>query len=349
MTPVKKISDEEGRVLALERYEVLDTDEGEVPFENIVNLVQQTLRVPMCAVSLVDHHRQWFKARRGLGVRETARNISFCTHAIEQDDAFIIENALEHPLFKDNPLVTGEPYIRAYLGIPLRTPDGYNVGSLCGIDHEPRKFLPHEVEIMKSFAKLVVDELELRQIATSDGLTGALTRRAWMEGAASEVIRAQRYGKPLSFAILDIDKFKGVNDLYGHPSGDKVIQFLADICMQEQRQSDLFGRLGGEEFAFVLTDTSGENAYSFVNRVRQRFEESEIEISDGIKVGCTLSAGVAELTSDEDVESVIARADRCLYEAKAGGRNRVILDNSVTTADDANRIERARPKNRVSN
>ncbi len=327
-----RTADEEGRLLALDRYGVLDSDEGEKPFENIVNLVQQTLKVPMCAVSLVDQHRQWFKARRGLGVRETARNISFCTHAIQQTEAYIISDAAQHPLFKDNPLVTGEPNIRAYLGIPLKTPDGYNIGSLCGIDTKPRDFQPHEVDIMKSFAKLVIDELELRMLASSDSLTGSMTRRAWNEAAEMEIKRAVRYGSDLSIAILDIDRFKAVNDTYGHPAGDKVIQLLADLCIKEKRDSDVFGRLGGEEFAFVLPETSGAWAKSFIGRVREKFSQSAIQIDSDATINCTLSAGVAELASLEQLAEIVARADRCLYEAKEAGRNRVVLDKSVAPA-----------------
>ena len=114
-------SDESGRLKALGGLHVLDSGE-EQPFEKIVTLVEQILRVPMCAVSLVDKDRQWFKARRGLDACETARDISFCTHAIRGTEPFAIPNALLDGRFANSPLVTGAPHIRSYLGIPLMTP-----------------------------------------------------------------------------------------------------------------------------------------------------------------------------------------------------------------------------------
>lgn len=150
------------RIISLHSYAILDTPEEE-PFEHIVSLVQRILDVPICTISFVDHSRQWFKAMRGLDVRETAREISFCTHTIRNAHEFIVENAALHPMFRQNPLVTGAPNIRSYLGIPLTTIDGYNLGALCAIDTKSRSFSDYEVEIMQRLAKIVIDELEKRK------------------------------------------------------------------------------------------------------------------------------------------------------------------------------------------
>jgi GGDEF domain-containing protein len=254
-----KLDDEQGRMCALERLRVLDTAE-EPPFEKIVTLVQQILQTPFCAVSLVDEQRQWFKARRGLGVRETPRDISFCTHTIQQTEPFVIRDAARDARFAANPLVTGDPHIRSYAGVPLLMPDGYQIGSLCTIDTRPREFPENEITILENFASLVVDELELRQIASTDQLTGALTRRAWLEGAAAEIKRSQRYGRPLSMAIMDIDRFKTINDTHGHLVGDVVIRSLAELCISTKRESDVFGRFGGEEFVLLMPETDAAEA-----------------------------------------------------------------------------------------
>lgn len=116
-----KLSDEAGRIAALKRYAVLDTPAAE-PFDKITSLVKDVLGVPICAVSLVDRERQWFKSMQGLDVTETARSISFCTHTIKNDTPLLVENAEIDLLFKSNPLVVGPPYIRSYAGAPLRTP-----------------------------------------------------------------------------------------------------------------------------------------------------------------------------------------------------------------------------------
>jgi diguanylate cyclase (GGDEF)-like protein len=317
-----KTNDEEGRLLALKRLEVLDTPE-EAPFEKIVGLVEQVLNVPMCAVSLVDRDRQWLKARRGLS-SETPRAVSFCTHTIQQTLPFIVRDALDDPLFAQNVLVKGAPFIRSYAGIPLKTPDGYNIGSLCAIDVKPREFAEAEVAILERFAKIVIDELELRQVASSDHLTGALSRRAWMQRAQEEVARAQRYGRPLSLAMLDIDKFKSINDTYGHPAGDGVITSVAKNAMSTIRQSDIFGRLGGEEFGLLMPETTAESARSLAERLRSQVEGTTLDL--GSPVNCTISIGIAEMTAQAaELEVLVQLADQALYKAKSGGRNRTIV------------------------
>lgn len=318
-----KRDDEQGRTRALDRLEVLDTAE-EQPFEKIVNLVQQVLNVPMCAVSLIDRDRQWFKAKRGLDVSETPRDISFCTHAIQTSEPFIIRDATLDSRFSENPLVTGEPGIRCYAGIPLMTPDGYNVGSLCAIDTRPREFPVSEIAILQSFAHVVVNELELRQIASIDHLTGALSRRAWTEKAEKEIERARRYGHALSLAILDIDRFKSINDTFGHPAGDQVIQRIAEICLEAKRSADFFGRFGGEEFVMLMPETGAAEAERLAERLRVRFADEIFDLGEPVRA--TISLGVAGLSSDDqDVSHLTERADAALYEAKNGGRNRTVV------------------------
>ena len=332
-----KNNDEIGRLKAVQRLNVLDTAE-EAPFEKIVNLVQEILQVPICAVTLVDEHRQWFKASRGLDVCETSRDVSFCSHAIQFSEPFIVQNAVDDPRFAENPLVTGDLNIRGYAGIPLRTPEGYNVGALCAIDTSPREFLDTEIAILEKFAKVIIDELELRQIASSDHLTGALSRRAWMEKAELELVRAKRYNRPLSLAILDIDKFKLINDTYGHPAGDKVIKFISELCTANKRDMDLFGRLGGEEFALIMPETDAERAKLLIERVRALYGSQPIELGDlDDPVNSTFSAGIAELGPEErELDSLIERADKALYRAKNSGRNCTIIgyDEELASADE---------------
>jgi hypothetical protein len=146
-----KLADEAARLAALRRYEILDTL-PEAPFDRITGLVKAVFEVPIALVSLIDADRQWLKSCVGMDVSETPREISFCTHTIQRREPMVIANATEDPRFANNPLVTGPPYIASYLGAPLETPDGYNVGSLCAIDTKPRTFSATQIEVMKSFA-----------------------------------------------------------------------------------------------------------------------------------------------------------------------------------------------------
>lgn len=312
-------SDEAGRMLALRRLDILDTQE-ERPFERIVNLVQQVLLVPICAVSLIDADRQWFKARRGLDVCETARDISFCTHAIHSTDPFVIRDATLDPRFADNPLVTGEPHIRSYAGIPLQTPEGYIVGTLCAIDRVPREFPDHEIGILSNFAKVIVGELELRQIASTDSLTGIQSRRALMAQASSELNRAKRYDHPLTILMLDIDRFKSINDTLGHTVGDIVIKRIAELLLKTIRNSDLLGRYGGEEFCVLLPETSLEESMILAERIRILCFHEDINELNGLHVSVSIGIAACKGKTDE-IAAMIERADKALYEAKKGGRN----------------------------
>ena len=124
-----KFEDEAGRLLALRRYGVLDTAR-EKNFDVITSLVREVLGVPICAISLIDESRQWFKAIVGLNADGTAREFAFCDHTIRSPGCFVVEDAGADPRFAANPLVTGYPKIRSYAGAPLLTPDGYNGGAL---------------------------------------------------------------------------------------------------------------------------------------------------------------------------------------------------------------------------
>jgi diguanylate cyclase (GGDEF)-like protein len=323
-----KCEDEAGRVRALKRFDVLDTPK-EPAFEKIVNLVQQIMEVPICAVSLVDCERQWFKASRGLDVTETPRDISFCTHTVRRAEPLAVADAMQDRIFANNPLVTGDPHIRSYLGIPLITADGYGVGSLCVIDVVPRTYTDRQVQILSDFAEIVMNELELRQGAGKDPLTGILGRASWEDVAAAEVRRSNRYGNSLSIAIFDLDRFKCVNESYGHLIGDDVIRLFAALGSRQIRDTDILGRFGGEEFLLLLPETSCQQALSIVERVRIAFSETPVQLDNDAELLVTVSAGVTSLRGNETVSDLVRRADHALYEAKRAGRNCTMVDHLI--------------------
>jgi diguanylate cyclase (GGDEF)-like protein len=318
-----KTGDEAGRLRALRRLEVLDTP-PEAPFDNIVNLVRVVLGVPICVVSLIDEDRQWFKARSGLAVCQTSRDVAFCAHTIQQAVPFIVRDALKDARFATNPLVTGPPFIRAYAGIPLRTPEGYNAGSLCIIDGVTRDFSDRELAVLGSFARLAENELALRRTGALDRLTGAMSRQCWTERAEAEIARAQRDAGTLSLAVLDLDNFKCVNAALGHEAGDTVIRHAADICMAALRPSDVFGRLGGAEFGLMMPGTDSGAAIAAAERMRGLFGQGPGALAR--PVNCTVSIGVSQLDgADPGLAPLLARADKALAEAKAAGRDRCVL------------------------
>jgi diguanylate cyclase (GGDEF)-like protein len=315
--------DEESRLAALRRYEILDTPPEET-FDRITRLARSVLQVPMSVVSFVERDRLWFKSRQGVAAAQTARSIAFCNHTIRGTAPLIVPDTLADPRFAASPLVLGEPHVRFYAGVPLRSHDAHNLGALCAMDTRPRSLDAGQIEVLADLARLVVDELELRLVASVDTLTGVMTRRAFVDAGRRDVARALRYGRNLSCLMIDVDRFEAVNDAHGHAVGDLVLQEVAAICRLELRAGDYLGRMGGEEFAVILPETGTDEACEVAERLRRAIAEPVCGPAGEIRV--TAGIGAATLARPQDLETLMANADDALYAAKAGGRNRTVGD-----------------------
>ena len=164
----------------------------------------------------------------------------------------------------------------------------------------------------------------LRSMMMRDGLTGLLNHSHLKEQLAIEIDRARRANAYLAFVMLDIDDFKAVNDTYGHPTGDRVLKSLAQVLTRRLRKTDIIGRYGGEEFAIILVNTTGERAHAIVDDIRDRFSKISQRHEDQ-RFTVTFSGGVAEFSRFTTGESLSNTADAALYEAKNGGRNQIVL------------------------
>jgi diguanylate cyclase (GGDEF)-like protein len=168
-------------------------------------------------------------------------------------------------------------------------------------------------------------EKRLLHNARHDSLTGAPNRGFLNELGSHAVGAARRYQHPLAVAMMDVDHFKRINDIYGHAAGDNVLRQLARTCMASLRQADLFGRYGGEEFVCIMPETKADEALACVERMRVKVEQLQIDTGGG-PLQFTISAGVAVTRPGvEDWEALLKDADDALYLAKGGGRNRTVL------------------------
>lgn len=185
-----------------------------------------------------------------------------------------------------------------------------------------------ERQIADRTADLRAANERLFELATVDPLTGCANRRHFVERANDLIALSRRLETPISLAIMDLDKFKSVNDTYGHPAGDEMLRMIGRTGESQIRASDLFGRIGGEEFALLMPNTTADNARQFAERLREAIGDQAAEV-EGTILRMTVSLGLAELRTGENFDKLYARADAALYTAKETGRNRVIVAEMV--------------------
>jgi len=214
---------EADRIAALEQYQVLDTP-PEQSYDDITALAAYICDVPIALVSFVDKDRQWFKSKVGLKVNETSRDVSFCAHAILDQKVMVVNDALNDERFSDNQLVTCAPNIRFYAGVPLVTPDGHPLGTLCVIDHRPRELSDDQIKTLESLARQVVAQLELQRVSAQ--LAAALERIKIMEG----LIPICSYCKGIR---NDEGYWSTVEKFITHFSDVEFTHGVCDRCMQQ--------------------------------------------------------------------------------------------------------------------
>ena len=223
--------------------------------------------------------------------------------------------------------------VRRHLIYPLQR---INVAlSTLSADRSAPEFKPSTMleiqaveDSLREHHALLIQNEETRQVleklANKDGLTGLMNRRHFMQSAEVELQRAQRYRRPVTVAMADLDLFKKLNDTYGHAAGDAVLRAFADLVRDTLRQSDLVCRYGGEEFAFLFPEIGPAETEKLAERLRVRCAEMEVPLPDGRLVKATVSMGLAD-ASECPIEIALKHADEALYEAKRLGRNRVML------------------------
>ncbi|WP_101925013.1 MULTISPECIES: sensor domain-containing diguanylate cyclase [Luteimonas] len=343
------------RQATLDAYRILDTP-PEAAFDDLVAIAAAICDVPIAVVTLIDHERQWFKAKLGLDDREGARDTAFCAHAILQpQETMVVRDATEDPRFRDNPMVSGTPHVRFYAGAPLLATNGLPMGTFCVVDDRPRDLAPDQRAALEALSRQASRLMELQRVSgelrlqieergwyeqqllhyqqelesqnadlteqsMTDPLTGLSNRRAFAQAVDAAIDAATRDGTPLAIAVVDIDHFKTINDLHGHAEGDRVLQALGALLKQDAGAArGRVARYGGEEFVLLLAGLTDAAAALHCEHLR----EAVALAPTGLPV--TVSIGVAALRAGEDATGLFARADAALYQAKRDGRDRVRL------------------------
>lgn len=303
------------RLAALRALHILDTAPEE-RYDRITRLARRLFDVPVALVSLVDAERQWFKSHAGIEARQTPRSVSFCTHAIAGDALMVVPDAHDDPRFAGTPLVTGSPHIRFYAGRPLAAPGGERVGTLCLIDHQPRRFSDEDASLLDDLAAIAEQELATAVMALTDPLTQVNNRRGFLWLARHALALCKRLAQPACLMYFDLDQFKPINDRYGHAEGDRALREFAGILQRSVRQADVVGRLGGDEFAVLLAPADEATADRLLLRVQAAIAEFNQERSPGYALQS--SCGVVRYRPDRhsDLDALMAEADALMYQAK---------------------------------
>ena len=283
--------------------------------DRITRLAKRLFDVPMAMVNLVGEHTVLVKSADGTSAATQPRNISFCGHTILSTSALVVPDTLKDERFADNPLVTDETPVRFYAGYPLSLANGVVVGALCLMDDQPRQFSEQDIASLHDLAALAEVEFAAVNSAITDELTGLYNRRGFHHLATWGINSARRRAEPLTLAWLDLDRFKQINDRYGHADGDAALVAMADLLKATFREADVLARYGGDEFAILFTNSDEKGAWIAM----QFLTEQAATWNENAKHPWSLSFswGVSEFDHDrDDLHSWLRTADEKMYSMK---------------------------------
>jgi len=278
--------------------------------------------VPIALVSLVDANRQWFKSCIGLTASETSRDVSFCAHAILDDDILAVPDTLADERFHDNPLVTEAPNIRFYAGYPLTVPNGSRLGTLCLIDVKPRELDDEERELLRDLARMAEQELAAVQLATLDDLTLLSNRRGFSALAQHALNVCKRLERPASLLFFDLTDFKQINDTFGHAEGDRALKTFADVLRGTLRESDVIGRLGGDEFVVLLSDADAAATQEVTERLTHSLDERNAQAQRGYSIRFSVGQIEYDAARHGSIAELLSAADAAMYSHKQASKAR---------------------------
>ena len=311
---------EASRLAELQQYVILDTP-PEAAFDDLTTLAAQICGTPIALVSLIDAHRQWFKAKVGIEAQETSRDIAFCAHAINGNDLFVVPDAARDARFADNPLVTADPHIRFYAGMPLVTPTGHAVGTLCVIDRKPRQLTADQMNALRMLGHQVVGRLELKRRQLELGHSLAEREEANRKNVA--IIRAIERGLE-GFAFLDKDGcFTYMNPVHAAIYGYKPDELIGQ-SWKTLHTPEWVSRIEHDYFSILLKvghwtglvqgrTQSGGQIYTEVSLVL-----AEQPYDPARWLTCTCRDVTKRVTSREKLETHLASLDQAQALAHVG-------------------------------
>jgi diguanylate cyclase (GGDEF)-like protein len=327
--------DEAARLAAVRSLRILDTP-AEERFDRVTRVAQRVFGVPISMVTLVDSDRQWFKSRQGITVSEAPRDFSFCAHTILSDRTLVVPDARNDERFFDHPWVAGPPHIRFYAGHPLKSREGFRIGTLAIADVSRREMSDDDLQALRDLSSFVQDELQVSRLTRVqaellmggapllvDPLTGLWTRRGITEILGRELGQSRQNQGVLAIVFIRIDNFASAE----WKGPDLRENFLAEIAQRVRscvRHSDAIGRWGEEQFVVVLPATGREGAVFTSARICTAIGERPIRfVEEAIPATVSLGAALSGGPGDGSPEALIGLAQGAAENAQRLGGNRV--------------------------
>lgn len=292
-------ANEAERLASLESLHILDTP-AEERFDRITRLTKSLFDVPIALISLVDANRQWFKSKQGLTACETSREVSFCGHAILQEDTLWIEDARADERFCGNPLVTGEPRIRFYAGSQLHAPDGRRIGTLCIIDREPRAFSEDDAAKLRDMRRIAESELcamrrediprafqerEARERrALLDEATGVWNREGILELVEMRLESARQEGLGCTAFLCEVDERALLSERWRADGSEILFAEVAQGLRRCTRLYDSIGRIASGQFLVIVDALTPQEASRRIALFERRVEESPLLGPAGVRL-----------------------------------------------------------------
>lgn len=311
MIPPEIPENEAERLATLYKLQILDT-EREERFNRITRIACRLFGVPIAVISFLEAERQWMKSTQGFDIKEAKRKTSFCGHVILSDEIMVIEDATKDKRFHDNPFVLGNPYFRFYAGCPLKI-NNYNVGVICLIDDKPKSINDNDKNVIYDLAQMVEMELESLHLSLTDELTGLSNRRGFLKLAGYLFQKCQQENKNFTLLFFDLDKFKQINDQFGHAEGDKVLKIFSQSLLQNFRCYDVIARLGGDEFCVFCSGLNEKDVDNIICRLKDALKSEETK-------GYTIEFSVGSIQYNREkhrtLGDMLALADAKMYSDK---------------------------------
>ena len=315
MKSPEKPTNEQARLDTLRSLNILDSVREE-RFDRLTRLARRLFNVPIALVSILDAEREWFKSSLGVELTETSREISFSGHTILGDDLLVVPDTAKDERFYDNPLVINTPNIRFYAGCPITARDGTKLGTFAIMDHQPRDFSENERELMHDLAGMVEQEIAASRHETIDELT-MLSNRHGFETLAERALKVcKRTDTPATLLLFNLKNFRQVNDRFGYAEGDRALAAFSTMLVEIFRESDVIGRIGGDEFVVLLTNTAKTESPDVLARLTEALTSFNRLSRRGYSLDYTVEAVEYDPEMHHSIGELLQEADTHMYQNK---------------------------------